>query len=323
MNDYCYKLPTFRPRRWVSISSLVNFGRCPRKALYSHGLGLTSGEVMNFFTFGSAIHCGIPHAIQNDPVRAKEAFDEVWDEEQADKKRNQSHGYALLNALSHKHRSGRGEYELIETPPEFQSIEINDPVSPWEVAFALDIGLPIPLVGRIDALVKVPSLDNTICPIDFKTDSLFLTTPERVGETFWLSPQLIGYSIVVDMQIRGEVMPNSWAGVEIFPVKDKKSVDSHVYFHAITEAKKNAFIQWARWKTLEFLSMEKEYISSGDITSFPMDLGNCEAKFSHGANSFPCTYKTLCNLDDPSLGVPLFKVNPEVEFVLAKETPLA
>ena len=108
--------------------------------------------------YGGAMHKAVPVALQSEDIDTSvKAFRSVWDEieEQAlerdlkpDKARNVSAARRSLSHYIHTHKDGKSIFKLI--PPPEGAIPVDEHTSEFEVPWAIDIGLPVPLVGRCD-----------------------------------------------------------------------------------------------------------------------------------------------------------------------------
>lgn len=143
--------PTLRPREYLSLSTLMNFVRCPRKYFYSK-CGITSDATPTALIYGTAMHRAVSVAVMEGFEPAYAAFCSVWDESLADEKRSLKRAHNQLEYFALTHKDNKSLYRFLPPPP--SPVELSDDVSPWEIPFVLDIGLPVPLAGRLDGWVR-------------------------------------------------------------------------------------------------------------------------------------------------------------------------
>jgi hypothetical protein len=275
-------LEHYKKRQWLSISSLVSFSRCPRQYFYGSGCRLESPDPAPALQFGAALHRAIPQLMSGEPAttlsRAIEAFDHEWDGSLDDDKRNRASAIRMLMSFAGTHPRDRGLYELLPPPTGPWVIKVPDRVSDWEIPFAVDIGLDVPLVGRIDGWGRNRDTGE-LWAIEYKTTSELST---RFLESFNLNPQSIGYPAILRLSglpVRGCIIE----GLLVSKTRNE-SLCKPVYVedHHIQD-----FIQWARWTGAQILECERRGY-------FPKDLSACNPYSQHGSPGFTCRYDSLC-----------------------------
>jgi len=141
----------YKERTYLSVSTLLDFKRCPRRFFYRK-LGLTSRVEPTALIYGSAMHKAVPIAVTEGIKPAIAAFLSVWGKTVAKDTMNVERAIASLSHFIHTHEGRKSIYKFL--PPPSGALEVEDLVSDYEVPWILDIELDIPLVGRIDALVE-------------------------------------------------------------------------------------------------------------------------------------------------------------------------
>jgi hypothetical protein len=268
----------YKKLRWLSITSLVEFSRCPRKFFFNKRLRLgQEGFKAPAPTFGTALHEAIPMVIKGSSIidgmlKVKELFPE----ELQTPDKNYDIALKLLSQTADLFNSSTPPFDLLDPPENAISIPGR---SPYEVAFAVDIGLSIPLVGFIDGRVK-QHVTKSIGPLEIKTAS---RTGNQLFESFQFNPQLICYAFVmslltkepVDLAMTMVLRTTKNPIISIDPIY----IDPDSYY--------DSFIEWARYQGGQILEMEKRMI-------FPKNIAACSTYPQFGMGSYQCYYKTLC-----------------------------
>ena len=303
----------FRPRRWVSVHSLLSFSRCPRRAMYMSGYGLDSPDYRPFFDFGSAIHAGAGEAVSHPTAEpAVATFTKTWEDlrdennydDSADAKHNSDAGARLIGML---HRQYQDQSIIKVLPPPKTSADLgSERVSDWEIPFAIDIGLrnsegePVPLVGRIDAWGE--DFEQAKAPLDFKTCS---ELSDRLVQSFDHSIQMRTYCIALNA-LTGS--PVNRAVVAFL----RKTKNSQVAFHCFDYQPFHLedTYKWLQWTGQQYLACEAS-------ETFPKNLAGCGPYEAFGSPGYKCEFDTLCHLSpDWRDLVPAFNIKPEREFKL-------
>jgi hypothetical protein len=231
--------------------------------------------------FGEAIHLAAPLAIEVSVEEAVKAFETLWGEEQeafGDLKRNVDRATEMLRDIRKTHQANEFPYEFV-SPPE-SGVELSKRVSEWEVAFAVDVGLPVPLVGRIDGLVR-SKFDHKLWPWELKTSSEIST---RLLAGFQHSPQVLGYGLV-SRTLTGEDVE----GVVVEAMRvSKTSAETSVFPVSFREHELQAFLKWARWIGTQLLLCEQR-------EDFPQDVSACTPYPQFGMPGYQCDFFPLCS----------------------------
>lgn len=300
-----YGLEHYTPRDHVSISSLCTFARCPRKYFYDSGCRLRSLDEPIAREYGSAIHAGIPYAIRQDLDRAMTEFMIVWQyrDQEDDPKRNSTRAQVLLENVMSLH--GQNSIYKIVPPPE-GGYHLDDSVSPDELAFAVDIGLDLPFVGKVDAIGQHIHTGDYYA-IEYKTTS-------RLGAGFLSSfnynPQTIGYAIALTLLMGDK--PVAGTIIEALGVaKTKAEILLHIA--NVSEQQMEEFITWAR-------RIETQIQERNTTQEWPKYCCSCTPYPQHGVQGFRCDYSSLCQVEDWTQLKELFKVKEYDLFSSTKES---
>lgn len=342
MNSLDFLKPTpgvaenYRPTKWLSISFLNAIARCPRKAFYSFGcdLGSAGGE-HPALKFGEALHagCGMMlgelartpydqlHARQNEiHLAAYQRFMLVWGDRDnlLDEKRNSVNAKWILLNFQQRHLPGLSLYEILTPPP--SPIPPEDNVSDYEVRFAIDIGLPVPLVGRIDGIARHRDTKKLLA-IELKTCSQMT---DLLFKGFTLNPQVLGYACALRTMGKSLEEYYSLGGLdETFvdfihvpkPLKTKPTVyDGQLLPISITNHHVEGFLEWARYHGSQWLEFERQ-------GKFPQFYSGCHPYPMFGSLGYPCEFQTLCSVPDWTVMKDLYskmnynpyKLAPELE----------
>ena len=292
------------PKKWLSISSLKEYARCPFKFMLSSGSRLRPPGTRSAFDFGTALHKALPMVLINEPQKAFEAFMDCWDEDLNDAKRNPRRALETLNEFSRVHNPATSLYDIMEPPQGI--LNVDDKISDYEIPFAIDIGLPggIPLVGRIDALVKLRDTGE-IFPLDWKTTSQLTA---NIVEGFETDPQVLGYSLAAEV-ITGKSIPGSI--VEFIRVSTSKN-EILPKPYRVPRFQVQSFIEWARYIGTQILASEERGY-------FQQDWSACYPYPQFGSHGFQCDYMDFCRTKEPETMLPMFNRSEERPFDLALE----
>lgn len=298
----------YKKRSHLSISSLLSFARCPRKYFYSSGCRLQSLDGPHpALMFGSAMHNALPELLQGEEAtkmdRAIAKFRAIFTEEidtlSNDSKRNISRAKAMLYDFYCSHSASGSLYQLV--PPPAARLKIEDEVSDWEVPFALDIGLSVPLVGRIDALVRHRDTKR-LWGLEWKTSSELST---RFIQSFQNSPQVIAYTLALRIFTSEPVEGIMVEGIRVSP----KNCETMLMPISVPDFKVDAFIKWARYNGNMLLECER-------LGEFPQFLSGCNPYSMFGSPGYDCDFAALCSVPDWTQLKGLYAVGDDRPFVL-------
>lgn len=302
----------YSPRRWLSISALCSFSRCPRLFFYSSGVRLRSPEEAIALHFGSAIHAALGHLVDgHDLQTGVQEFNKVWGERDSagDTKRNSTRAVQMLASFQGHVRTLYRAGPQVEHPPH---LKVRN--SPYEVPFAVDVGIRrenpdgsqdvIPLVGWIDQL-GVLIADNSETVIEYKTAS---EISKRFFEGFDRSPQLVAY--VAAMRVLGRKVKRALLTALRVSEKNTETVSQP---YSITDDDCDNFIRWARHTGNQIIRYEQ-------LQYFPQDISACYPYSQFGSQGYQCRYHNLCHLTtDWTRLKNLYTIQPESDFILFEE----
>jgi hypothetical protein len=201
------------------------------------------------------------------------------------------------------HSPDRAMYEMVERPVLAARVATE---SPWEIPFALDIGLELPLVGYVDGLVKHRNTGE-LWALEWKTTS---EDSARFLDGFRMNPQAVGYALALKMmgvEVQGTIVES----LLVSKVKSATLANPIVVGDQLMEE----FVKWARWKGEQLLASVK-------TGYFPKDLSHCNTYPCFGMAGFTCDHQPLCLVGDGWEDVAeLMPRTKEREFVL-ESTPL-
>ena len=297
----------YKPRSHLSVSSLLAFDRCPRKFFYQSGCRLEGLFEPNYFSFGTAIHKAAPLALLGKLDESLIAFASVWEEENADEKRNQSRGHEMLMDLHERFSQGRGIFQLQPPPP--TSLEIDDAVSDYEIAWAIDIGLRVPLVGRTDSWA-IRLADDTLWTIEYKTSSEVST---RLCDGLEFSPQpclnVLALRTLSGLDIKGTIY--------VILRVSKANTETMVHPVYVQPHHLQDNLLWAQDAGARLLACE-------DAGIFPKNPSACTPYNQFGQPGFKCEYSSLCHLtDDWTEMLGNYHIGSDRPFILSKEATVA
>lgn len=299
----------YQPRTHLSISSLMNFSRCPRRFFYQSGCRLQKGEEHAALKYGSGIHAALPHLLSGDEKtrmnRAIAAFRKIFDEEYdnsiADKKRNLSRAKAMLYDFWSSHSHTNSLYSL-ESPPK-TGVKMEDGTSDWEIPFAIDIGIGVPLVGRIDALVRHRDT-KALWALEWKTSS---ELSDRFLNSFENSPQACCYTLALKLYTNEHIEGTMVEGLRVSHV----NAENMIRPISIPDFKINNFVKWARFQGAMLLKMEQ-------MQDFHQDYSGCTPYAMFGMPGYVCDYRDLCNVGDWTTLKGFYAVSADRPFILGE-----
>lgn len=296
-------LEFYEQRKFLTITELDTFARCPRKYFYAAGCGLrladntTGGMAMDF---GTAIHAAIPIILSTGSlVDAMAAFTKAWGNNLGDDKRNVKTAQMILFTFANNHPVNGGLYKIM-APPKSELVA-QDKISDWEIPFAINIpGLPIPLVGRIDGWCKT-TLGGDIWGLEYKTTS---EMSGRFTSGFKRNPQVLGYTLAMrahGYNIKGVfveaigVAKTTWKN-ETIPVQ-------------VQDFELEEFIQWAQIKGNEILACQ-------NMKEWPKDISACTCYPQFGQPGYMCDFDPLCSVPDWQSMKSFYKYDPHLPYIL-------
>lgn len=277
------------PREWFDNSCLTCFLRCPRKFFFQYGCGLRSEEHVAL-TYGTAMHCAVPWLQKGDMGKAVAAFAVAWGDrdERDDKVRNTKKAKVLMEAFMNAHRPGKSLYEIVPPP---QGVDITDARGDDEVAFAVDVGLPIPFIGRIDAVADHRDTKERYV-VEYKTSSW---PNSNFINAFTVSPQTLGYTLAGSM-----LSQETFKGAIVEVLDTKKCTTFPIVTH-YREWQMKAMIEYFEVRVGELLACEER-------GQWIQDFSGCNSYACFGTAGYPCDYAPLCQVEDWTSVMSLYSI---------------
>ncbi|KKN02957.1 hypothetical protein LCGC14_1112540 [marine sediment metagenome] len=308
---------TYQKRTHVSITTLCKFASCPRKFFY-YAHGLQSEVTKGPFLFGEAMHMAFPIILSGGSLaNANDAFDLLWDTSLDDKKRNPETAHLILANFMLSHGTNphtgvaKGMYKLVSPPK--NTLEISDRVSDYEVPFAIEIGLPVPLVGRIDAMCRHRD-SGELWGLEFKTTGgdPYGNLSEGFLRAFDKNPQVVGYTMAL-RQLSNENVRGTILDATLVSHRKQDNMQYPIY---VSDDEIAQFITWAQYYGGVLLAMEEKFLETNDAKSFPQFFTGCHPYASFGTGGFTCDYKILCDVKDWKTLETAFDVSSKTPFTI-------
>lgn len=310
--------PTYSPRDYLSVTTIMNFAKCPRSYLYSK-CGLTKKDQGNALQYGTAMHKAIPVVMTEGMDAGFKAFLSEWDDtrDKADAKRSVQRAFSQLSHFHQTHKDGKSIYTF-EKPPENKEIELDDSTSPFEVPGVIDIGLEVPVVVRIDGLVKHRDTQE-LWGFEFKTASKLWGLFESLEK----HPQVLVYSAVLRTLTRQNIRGMMCEGMLI----DPKKCDNQTQPVPVPDHLTEAGITWLRYYGGMLLDAEKKFAElelanpGSGAKAFVQNWCGCTPYPNfYMTSTFPCDYALLCDTANWQDRANLYDVKPDHKFIkLTKE----
>ncbi len=306
----------YRPRKYLSISTLLDYMRCPRKYFYAK-CGLSSLEEPLAPQYGLAMHKAIPTALAlEDLDAAMKDFLSVWEETEdkisesfdgvEDPKRNRKTARRTLQHFIHTHKSSKSLYKLYQ--PEWTGmIQTDKKTSDFEVPWVIDIGLDIPLVGRFDGACRHRDTDE---------EWLWeLKTTSRLNSNFFeaheMYPQTLTYSLVAKTLFGVDIKGVMVEGVLV----SKTKVDNIVQPVPVLDHHLQDILTLLQINGQRLLDMEGAMENLTDATPFHKDFSGCTPYPHYYMPGWRCDYADLCRAPDWKPFTGMFNVREEHDFL--------
>lgn len=295
--------PTYSKRQHLSVSTLMDFVRCPRRFFYKKS-GLQSRDPAPALLYGTAMHKAIPVCLTQGLESAVETFNSVWlDNEFGDTKRNAKRAKAQLSHFYHTHSGGRSIYSF-EVPPK-GDITPKEDVSPFEVESYIDVGLSVPLLVRVDGLVRHRDTGE-LWGFEFKTVSGW--TYAKIFEGLEMHPQVLTYTLAL-RTLTGERIRGMMTEAMLI---DASKVDNMTHPIPVQEHQLDGAMRWLQFYGELLLACEAKVDELG-AEAFVQNWAGCTPYAHHYMSGFACDYANLCRVDDWKKLVSFYDVVPEAE----------
>lgn len=295
--------PKYAPREYLSVSTLMSFIRCPRSYYYQK-CGISPREEPAALNYGTAMHKAVPLTFTKGLDAAYEAFLSVWGDVETDEKRNPRRAKAQLSHFCHSHQGGRSIYNF--EPPPAGTIKLDEETSEYEVPAVVDIGLPIPLVVRIDGLVRHRDT-NELWGWEFKTTSRLNA---NLFEGMEMNPQVLTYTMALQT-LTGQRVRGIIAEAMLI---DKTKVDNMAHPIVVQDHMVKSITTWHRYWGQLLLACEAREAELG-AEAFIKNFAGCSAYPLYYMPSFACGFSNLCRVDNWKDMVGFYNVKPDHKFV--------
>lgn len=309
--------PEYVKRRYLSVSTLFDFIRCPRRYFYKKS-GLVPEESVLAPIYGNALHAACPVALTTEDLdqsmtaflgvweKVEEVMDEFGDE---DPKRNRKTAERSLKHFIFTHKGSKSLYKLIKPP--VGTLESDQRTSSYEVPWAIDIGLSVPLVGRFDSLCQHRDTGRKWI-WELKSKSNWMGgLNAKFFDAHEMNPQNCTYALVAKT-ILGEAIE----GVMVEGVLvDKTKVDNMVQPIPIQQHYLEDILLWLQKTGARLLAAEEAFLNDGDVNAFEKDFTGCTPYPIFYTTGFRCEFADLCRVPDWRQLAGIFKVVPDHDFL--------
>lgn len=314
----------YRPRKYLSVSTLVDFARCPRRYFYRKcGLQPATDLPPLAPTYGSAMHVAVPIALETeDLAKSLSGFMSEWGpiadkmEElgETDKKRNVRCAERSLRHFIFTHSGNKSLYRL--APPPDGTLESDERTSSFEVPWAIDVGLSVPLVGRFDGFCTHRDTGETWI-WELKTTSRL---DGRFFEAHEMYTQNLVYTLVGQTLLNAPVAGVMVEGILVAASK----VDNQTHPLPVREHHLQDVLTWVQRTGNRLLGMERDFHRLTEIerkpieeaaSAFYKDFTGCTPYTHFYMPGYRCEYATLCREDNWPALLPMYEITEEHDFL--------
>jgi hypothetical protein len=205
------------------------------------------------------------------------------DDSEIDKKHSIGHTINRLKNFAELHANGVCPYKIVKFP--FAVPEGAETISDNEVPFTLDIGGPLPFIGRIDLPVEMLQTGE-LWADDYKTAS---EISSRLWECFDLNAQAIGYTLALSQLAKRDV-----TGMIIEAIRksaDPRKTECALHFQYVTDYEVEMFIGYMN-------NLAAHIQICNERKMWNKKLSACSTYPTSGIPGGICPYKMLCKADD-------------------------
>lgn len=290
-------VPTYHKREYLSLSTLLTFIRCPRRYFYQKS-GIVTHDEPSALVYGTAMHKAVGVATTEGLDSAIAAFESVWDESLADNKRSLRRARAQLAHFVHMHSGGRSLYTMLDPPP--SDVVLDEETSRYEIPFVIDVGLDIPIAGRLDGWCRHRDTGE-YWVYEFKTTSRLTGS---MFESLELNPQILAYTLVVRTLTQQPVRGVMFEAMLIDPSK----VDSITHPVLVQDHHLEDISLWLRYWGELLLACERR-------GEFPKNFAGCSAYPMFYQTGSKCEYDNLCRVPRWQDMVQYYDVRPDHKLI--------
>lgn len=295
----------YRPRDYLSYSTLMSFCRCPRKYFYEK-CGIYPHDEAIALHYGTAMHRAVSTIMEKGIAEAHKDFMKIWSESgcAGDDKRNPMRALDQLSHFYHTHVGDRSIYRML--PPVESNVVLPEDVSPNEIVFALDVGLRVPIVGRLDGWCEHRDSKDAYA-YEFKTTSRLTS---NMFDSLELNPQVLTYALVTKTMTGRDIKGVMFEAMLI----DKTKVDNITHPVPIQEHMLDDILIWLRYMGELLLSCE-DRLAAGLTDAFPKNFSGCSAYPMFYQTGSKCEYENLCRVPKWQDMVRYFQIRPEHKMI--------
>lgn len=293
----------YRKREYLSYSTLMSFIRCPRRYMYQK-MGIATHDEAPALHYGTAMHKAIDVAMTEGLDSAMKAFDTCWSDSMADAKRSRQRAREQLQHFIFSHSKGRSLYERLPAPKieNTTGLELDKSVSPLEIPFAIDIGLPIPLMGRLDGWCRHRDTGE-IYGFEFKTASRLSS---GLFDCLEMNPQVLSYALVLRTVLGQKVRGVMYEAMLI----DPKKVECLTHPVLVQDHHIDDIALMLRYYGSMLLACEER-------GEFPKNFAGCSAYPLFYTPASHCEFENLCRVPDYNHMLGYYQIKPEHSMVKA------
>ena len=292
----------YTKKEHLSQSSGCTMARCPARYFFASGCRLQKGEPHCALLFGTAIHAAIGWAYRGVLDKACEVFNEIYgDTVDPGGIRTKAKAKQVLRNYMEAHK-GQPLYIGVDPP---KGIDIEERVSADEVPFAIDVGIEIPVVGRIDRIGRnVHSKD--LWGVEFKTSR---EVGSRYFNNFVLAPQVLTYHLALQLLVDEIVRGIYVEGLQVCKTK----VQTVAFPFYVEPHHDEAIMGWYQWVYRNIQTCEETGV-------WPQNFAACAPYSMFGVPGYPCEYSDLCLSPDwRALAEGIYEVGEVRPFTIKQE----
>lgn len=270
---------------YIDPSGLCKCERCPAAYLFSRLMGLSQQDSPRIYLdFGTDIHAAVPYCYdnRNGLETAMEKFSEGWSARkygEDDKKRNTMRAREMLVDFCETRAPDRCPYKVLPVPSEMTAANA-DIISPNECPYLIDIGGPLALAGRIDAVVEWNSTGD-LWALDYKTAS---EISARLFTCFHNAPQALAYTLALSVVMNRRAKGLLVEALRVSP----KNTETQVNQTFVLDHQLVSFKSFANRVAEDIL----RYNESG---LWPKKSTGCGPYSMFGQPGFYCEYRDICD----------------------------
>ena len=309
--------PKYEPRSYLSVSTLVSYARCPRKYFYEK-CGLRPEKRAIAAEYGTAMHAAVPVALMTEDIEPSlAAFKKAWrncelyleqnPDEDRKKCHTSRHAERSLKHFIHTHKGDRSLYKLL--PPPNTGVELVDRTTDYQVAWSVNIDLPVPLGGLFDGMCEHRHTgDRWIWELKTtsRLNAAFLDAHDMFCQNLTYT---LAAKIAMDEKVPGVMLEAM--------LKDKNKVDNQTHPILVPDHHLTDILDWLRMTGTRLLDAERFYLEHRDedparaVRAFIKDFTGCTPLAHYYMSGFRCDYSTLCRVPEWESMWPVYNVVPD------------